>query len=124
MAAAECLRGCMPLKEDQKVSARRESDRQEDLQQQRELKTDGGAPTCTLHAHCDLLHSAPALFSLRLILFAIPFHVAQGTNKSEEGLPADTDSYLFPSPFCPSGPSISLSQPWLADRALCLSSAV
>lgn len=75
--------------EDQKASAKRDSDRQEDLEQQRELKTDGGAPTCTLHAHFDLLYSL-SLFSLRLKLVAIPFHVAQGTNKSEEGLPADT----------------------------------
>lgn len=60
----------------------------------------------------------------------IPFHVAQGTNKSKEGLPPDTsaDSYLSISR-CPSeldeSPPFSPNldrQPWLTNHEDCLSS--
>lgn len=96
--------------------------RQEDLKWVKEkMKTDGWegelawALTCTLHAQFwPTLFSSLFSFLLCLLLFApfsvIPFHVAQGTNKSKEGLPPDstTDSYLSVS-YCPSELSRSLS---------------
>lgn len=67
---------------------------------QRKTKTDGQdgelarALTCSLQAPFDLLYFPP--FSPLLVpalcppASVIPFHVAQGTNKSKEGLPPDT----------------------------------
>lgn len=135
VATSVCQGGHMKNEEEQKTD--RQTGRTSSGQ--REMKTDGWegelawAPICTLHAQFDLLYFPPSLshfsFFLRLLLFApfsvIPFHVTQGTNKSEEGLPPDTsaDSYLSIS-FCPSACRslflhISLSQPWLANHEVC-----
>lgn len=79
----------------------------------------------------------PSLFLFHCISCSLshslwsPFYVAQGTNKSSEGLPPDTVPPLIPifPAHCALRAEqhillvhISLSQPWLANHALCLSS--